>query len=536
MSSKRQGISRRSIVGAIGTVPLIGCGSQLSPDAGTGSASSTSLGASTTGKGSSISSDSTSSAIATSDSPSGSSSADSDSSSATGKSEIVDVAVIGAGMSGLVAARALRRQGRSVRVLEARERVGGRVMDHEVVPKVFVEGGAQWVTPAQTAIWGLAKELGVKAIIAQVPGKTRFRFEGLIFDEERMEENAQVKRLRGELDSLASKLSVDAPWASPQAEILDSKTVAQWLTEKKATAETMQSFTLSLAMILGDIREISLLYFLFYIASAGGLEKLERDAQSHRFAGGPEQLARKMAAELDGLIWTSCPVSALVQGQDSVVVHSARGAVEARQVVLALSPAEAKKFSFTPPLPAQRKELQEQWTMRPGTKLHLVYERPFWRDLGLSGTLMTDLPITAFAVDASPPDASVGVLVVFPNEEVLPSTKADRQKSLTAEVKTLLGKDTPTPKAYVETLWEQQGWISGCTSPLGPGVLSQLGAALRQDVGRLHWAGTESSVFWCGYMEGAVRSGQRAAEQVGKALGPKELRVEPPALTRSPMG
>lgn len=514
MRQKPQGITRRSLVSAIGTAPLFSCRSSTLPRPdNTADPTTTDASAPTNSW--------TSENTASSPALTSSASTGSDATPTTGESgnpTLVDVVVVGAGLSGLVAARRLAASGYRVQILEARNRVGGRIMDHTLPGGVIAEGGAQWISPTQTAILGLAQELGVKTFSARVPGKTRFRLEGLVFDEAQQEDSAQVKKIRADLDALASTISVEAPWLAPNAKELDSITVAQWLSKQGASNETLQTMSLSVAMFLGDINKISLLYFAFYIASAGGMHQLEHEAQSLRLVGGPEQLASKMAASLSPSIQKNSPVTLVTHDQDRVIVHTEKASYQAKQLVLAINPRQARHIRFNPPLPPKRSQLQERWVMNPGVKLHVVYPNAFWRDSNLSGTIVTDLPICAFAVDASPPEAELGVLAIFPNDQALPDSATKRKRQVYAEMREVFGSGAPDPIAYVETHWGQEPWIAGCTSPLGPGVITQAGASLRESIKNIHWAGTESSALWCGYMEGAVRAGDRAAKQARQAL------------------
>mgnify|MGYP000610037625 CR=1 FL=1 len=430
----------------------------------------------------------------------------------------VDVVVIGAGLSGLTAARALQSAGYSVRVLEARDQVGGRTMDWDVGNGAVAEGGAQWVGTSQTAILQLAEELGVQTFPASVPGNTRYHFEGFTFDEPPAAPSDEVLQLRAELDALASTVPIDAPWDAPNAAALDSQTAEQWLMAQGASNEATDELRLSIAVFLGDTNALSLLYLAFYVASAGSFEALESGAQSHRIVGGPQQLSVLMADALSESVVVSSPVASIEDEGDFVRITSEQATLTARRVIVAMPPSDAARIDFDPPLPAMRTQLQTEWVANPGVKQHLVYDTPFWRDEGLSGTAVSDLPITALTFDASPADGSVGVLVVFPNDDALPASADDRQSALVAEVTTLFGKAAANPNAYFEALWEDEGWISGCVSPLPPGVLTQAGAALRAPVGRIHWAGTETAQIWSGYMDGAIRSGQRAALEVATAL------------------
>jgi monoamine oxidase len=150
-----------------------------------------------------------------------------------------------------------------------------------------------------------------------------------------------------------------------------------------------------------------------------------------------------------------------------------------------------------------------------------VYATPFWRGDGLSGLAVSDTGAVALSFDATPGAApqGVGVLVAFVSEAGCGASPPARRAAIVAGVRALFGPGAAHPLAFVETRWAQEPLTAGCVSPLAPGVLTRGGAALRAPIGSLHFAGTETSPVWCGYLEGAVRAGRRAAAEVDAALG-----------------
>lgn len=428
-----------------------------------------------------------------------------------------DVVIIGGGLSGLTAARSLAQAGYSVRVLEARPHVGGRTTDWNLNPGIVAEAGAQWVGVTQTAILQLAEELGVETFPADVEGNTRLHFEGTTFDTPASAPSAEVLALHAELDALAQSIPVEAPWSAPDAAALDSQTAEAWLMGQNPSADAASELRLSISIWLGDPSELSLLHLAFYIASAGSVEALEVGAQSHRFVGGPQQLSTLMAEALGDDVQTDAAVLSIEEQDDRIEVVTDTGSITARRVVVAMAPSDADRIAFDPPLTDLRQQLQSAWVSNPGIKQHAVYSSPFWREEGLSGTAITDLA-TALTFDASPPSGEVGILVVFPNDDALPPTEDARRTLLLEELTVVFGPEAATPIETYEQDWSNESWIAGCVSPLPPGLLTQAGAALREPVGRIHWAGTETATVWTGYMDGAVRSGQRAALEVGDAL------------------
>jgi monoamine oxidase len=431
-----------------------------------------------------------------------------------------DVAIVGAGLSGLTAARELRKRGVKVTVLEARPRVGGRTLDHPIGDGNVVEGGGQWVGPAHTRLLALAKELGIGTFPSYYTGKVVLSVLGLrLLRKEDEVDSADLKRVKRLLETLASTVPLDAPWSAEHARDWDSQTVADWLAKNTHDKETMQNFEINLATELGSPSRISLLYYLFFIRSGGSIQALDIDAQERRFKGGSQSLSTKIAESLPEHLVLGSPVIRIVSDERTGArVESKRLNVAARRVVVAMMPADTRRIEFIPELPADRRGLVQGWRGQPAIKVNAIYDKPFWREEGLSGVGVSDRGPVGITFDNSPPDGSRGALVVFLTDDSHPKDPGARKRQVLAGLAKLFGSRAKAPTAYFETDWSSDGWTSGCVSPLPRHVLTRFGPALRTPVGRIHWAGTETSEIWCGYMEGAVRSGERVATEVLTAL------------------
>ena len=431
------------------------------------------------------------------------------------KTRTVDVVIIGAGLAGLTAAVELRKAGRSVCVVEARERVGGRTLDYSIGGGHVVERGGQWIGSTQTEILSLAKELGVESFPSYTRGKTVLYLNGTRFLVDNMDNSTVVTEAKYRLDQMALMVPLNKPWTAAQATEWDGLSVADWLAGNVSDVEARQSIESEIQSFLpAPTQNISLLYFLFYVHSAGGLQALNVGAQELRFKGGPQALSKKMAQSLEDDLVLGSPVSKIIQTDAAAKVVSRRVCFIARHVVVAMMPTDIQRIHFAPALPQQRRALDARWQGAPGFKVNVVYSTPFWRAQGLSGFAINDDGPIQTTFDNSPADASRGVLLGFVSQQTAPMDATTRRQSILNALARLFGSEALTPQAYIEMDWSRERWTGGCVSILGSNVLTQYGAALRQPFHRVHWAGTETSDIWNGYMEGAVRSGKRVALEI----------------------
>ncbi len=409
-------------------------------------------------------------------------------------------------------------------VLEARDRVGGRTLNQDIGGGHVVEAGGQWVGPTQTHLRKLADELGIKTFktynkgksVSWVGGRRSTRAAAGL----RPADLLDFAQARAKLEALGRTIPLGKPWSAPRAEVYDSQTVASWLKKNTTTAGARSLFDLVLEGTLGSPDDVSLLYFLFYLHSAGGLDALENTeggAQDSRFVGGSQLVSLRLAAGLKDRVILKTPVLRVIDRPlKPVQVVAASVVFEARRVVVAMMPADTQRIEFDPPLPAARRELVKGWKGSPALKVNVVYNKPFWREEGLNGQATGELPLVGMTFDNSPPGGRPGVLVAFLNETAAARLRdpARRRQAVISDLTKYFGASALRPTGYVEMNWGAEKWTAGCVSPVGPRLLTRFGPALREPVGRIHWAGTETAEVWTGYMEGAVRSGERVAEEV----------------------
>ncbi|MEV3857468.1 FAD-dependent oxidoreductase [Streptomyces sp. NPDC050095] len=458
----------------------------------------------------------------------------------------VDVAIVGAGLAGLTAARDLAAAGKKVLVLEARNRVGGRVLNLSLPGGGITEGGGEFIGPTQDRIKALADSLGVATFTTYNTGKnvlfkdgkrTPYATDGLLGSVPPIDAaglaNAAV--VQGLLDDMAKKVPVDAPWTAEKAEEWDRQTFETWLRANAVIPSARFLMEVACTSIFSaEPRELSLLFVLFYIASAGNestpgtLERLTETAdgaQATRFVGGSQQVPLKLAERLGAdRVQLSAPVRRIARRSDGRYTVTADGiTVTASRVVVAVPPPLAARIDFDPLLPAARDQLSQRLPMGSIGKAIAVYATPFWRADGLNGQVVSDTGVVRSTFDNSPPDASYGALMGFIEADEMRAYDGASESEVKAEVLKdyvrYFGDKAATPTAFVLQRWNNEGFSRG--GPVAyapPGVLTQYGKALRTPVGGIHWAGTESSAYWNGYMDGAVRSGERVAREVVAAL------------------
>ena len=445
-----------------------------------------------------------------------------------------DVVVVGAGLAGLSAARGLAAAGASVVVVEARERVGGRVLNEDIGGGNVVEVGAQWIGPTQDRLAALAAELGVETFPTHTRGQNVFEYGGRLrrYSGTIPRINPlvllDVERAQRKLNRLARTVPTAAPWEAPGAERLDAQTAATWLRRNVVTSAGRSLLQLGIeAVWAAEPEDMSLLHMLFYIHSAGSLQMLfdtEGGAQQDRFVGGSQRVAIRMAEELgEERLLLGRPVRAIGHAPDGVVVRADGAEVRARRAIVAIAPTLAGRVSYDPPLSGFRDQLTQRMPLGTVAKCMAVYDEPFWRAEGLSGEATSDVGPVRLMFDNSPPEGSPGVLLGFlegNHARRLGRLPADeRREAVVGCFTRLFGPRAARPERYVERLWAEEEWSRGCYGCHMPtGAWTNYGPALREPIGPLHWAGAEIATVWNGYMDGAVRSGEDAAAEVLERL------------------
>ena len=458
----------------------------------------------------------------------------------------VDVVVVGGGISGLVAAHDVARRGLSVLVVEARDRVGGRVLNHRVRGGEVIESGGAFVGPTQTHILRLAEQLGVRTFAEYNSGRSvyissltgRTEYSGTVPPDPTILADAAV--LLSLIDQYASEIDVDTPWKHARAREWDAMSLGDFI---RSTAVVNPDGVANLIKSWcqpgfgADPHELSFLFTLWYVACSGDehhVGTFERNsdtanaAQERRLVGGSQLVPLRLASRLGDAVALDAPVRRIEHvsegGRRRVRVRTGRGTVSAARVIVAAPPPLVRGIDFDPVLPARRRRLLAHLDMGRLMKCDAVYRRPFWRDDGLNGFGINDSGAARTVFDNSPKDGTPGVLLAFVGgstwREYGTMKKDERRRAVLRGFADLFGEQALHPVEYVEQDWTRERWTrGGPTAVHGPdGSFRRFGPAVREPFGRVHWAGTETSTYWSGYMDGAVRAGERAAVEVVRRL------------------
>jgi putrescine oxidase len=444
-----------------------------------------------------------------------------------------DVVVIGAGATGLTLATDLVKAGHTVTVLEARDRVGGRLRT-ETIEGAVLELGGQWVSPDQTALIETLETLGLdtferyregNSIYVDASG-TATEFTGDIFPTS-PETQAEIERLINLLSALTDEVDPAAPWDHPRAIELDSQTFLSWLEENSTDPEARANVGLFIAeaMLTKPSHSFSVLAALLMAASAGGFQHLV-DADyilDRRVVGGLQQVPLRLAEGLGDSVILGAPVRSIHWTEDGVTVTADGVTVSAKRAVVAVPPNLYGRIEYIPALPWERQQAHQHISLGLVIKMHLVYETPFWRQAGLSGTAFSPYQIVHEAYDNSGFEETTGTLVGFISGEtadrMLSLDPAERRTQILASFASYYGPAALTPTVYFESDWVREEWTGGAyAASFDLGGLSRYGKTLRTPVGPLRFASSDIAAEGYQHVDGAIRIGHEVAAELAQSL------------------
>jgi putrescine oxidase len=448
-----------------------------------------------------------------------------------------DVIVVGAGVTGLTAAYRLTQAGKDVLVLEARDRIGGRLLNErhgqlgDAALEAEFEVGGQWVSPDQTALLAMIDELGLQMFSRYRTGDSLYvdrRGEARRFTEDlplAEETNAAIEQLTKTLDGLVAEMDPDRPWEHPDAAHLDSVSFSEWLRSQCDDEEACDNVALYVgpAMLTKPSHSFSALQAILMAASAGSFGNLV-DADfilDRRVAGGLATVPRTLAERLDGRIRLGADVADIEWTEDGAVVRVGDQSFAARNVVIAVPPTVVRRIRFSPELPAEHRMAREHQSFGLVVKLQLVYPTPFWREQGLSGTGFAPYQLVHEIYDNTPEGDERGFLVGFiaglNADAVGRLSPEERREQILASAASYFGDAALSPSVYHESDWQHQELTGGAYgTSFDLGSLTRYGAKLREPVGVLDFGSSDVAGLGFQHVDGAIRvGGEIAARLIG---------------------
>lgn len=446
----------------------------------------------------------------------------------------VDVVVVGGGLAGLMAARRLTEAGKTVHVLEARDRVGGRTLSEDIGGARFDLGG-QWLGPGQARVEALVKEFGIHTFPTWHTGKKILDLGGKISTY-----NSKIPSISplhlivlqvalSALERMRKRVDPAAPGTTKNAAALDASTVEAMSRKLIPSRRVRALFDVGVRTIFGaEPSEISVLYFLTYLQAGGGFLKLaeiEDGAQQDRFVEGAQSLALGLASPLQhqNRITFNAPALRITQSAQEIKIFTPQEIISAKRAILAIPPPFVGRIHHDQPLSPQRDQLSQRMFMGQTIKCIALYPRAFWRDAGFSGEVLSTRGPVDVVFDNTSHDLKHPAILAFIVGQhgrdlgLLPAP--ERRRIVLESLARYFGPAALTPTTFAEKDWAADPWTRGCpVANLGAGTQQPCGDSLRLPEGLLHFAGTETATAWTGYMEGALQSAERAAQETIHAL------------------
>lgn len=450
------------------------------------------------------------------------------------ETKLYDVIIVGGGFAGISAARELHRANKDILVLEARDRLGGRVHSVKILDGIDIELGGQWIGPTQDHMYELVKEYGIKTYPTYDEGycvldlnQKISRYKGLIPKVDALS-LLYIDRTIKNLDKMAKSISVDSPWTHPKSLEWDSLTLGSYLQKTVKRKKAYSILRTGLETVLAcSPSEVSLLHTLFYIKSGKNIDTLlniKNGAQQDRIKGGMQQIIQSMANNFLHNVKFKEAVHSIVQKDNKCHVNTSKATYHSKKVIMAIPPVLASCISYTPLLSINKRQMLQKIPMGTVVKCYAIYKKPFWREKGYSGEAVTDEGSPYQTIfDNGPAHSDYGVLMGFAiadrANKLMQNTLEERKEIMIKTLVKYFGQEAAEIRHYEDKCWADEEYSQGCYAGyLPPGIWTKYQDSLRTIEGHIHWAGTETATIWNGYIEGAVITGIRAAKEIKDLL------------------
>ncbi|CAM3770306.1 flavin monoamine oxidase family protein [Aquirufa aurantiipilula] len=444
-----------------------------------------------------------------------------------------EILIVGAGYAGIAAAKKMYAANQDFRVIEARDRIGGRTLTEDLQSGVTVDMGAKWVGPTQHLVWEWIKETQTETYDTYDQGKNLLKFKEKISSYTGTIPKIDPVSLIdlgiaiSKMNKLSDQISISEPWNHPKAKEYDAMTLATWMDKHIWTAKAKHLFEIGIQTVFAaEASEISLLFALFYFKSGDNMDTLisiKNGAQQSILKGGTQGLIKKIAAPFLDKIHFQEPVFRLSQHAGGIIAETDNLTIKAKKCIFTIPPVLISSVVFDPPLTQQKAQLYQRMPMGAAMKVYLIYPTPFWREMGFSGQIVSDEYPLKVTFDVGHADADQGVLLVFVEgndaRNFIDLPEDTRKKMIVERVEKIFGHQASQPIQYIDKCWTEEVYSRGCyTGLMGPNTLTQFGHQIRAPFQHVHFAGTETAEKWSGYLDGAISSGYRAASEVLKML------------------
>jgi monoamine oxidase len=450
------------------------------------------------------------------------------------RNQPTQVIIVGGGFSGIAAAKKLHESGVSFRVLEARDRLGGRVFTKTISEDLYLDFGGQWIGPTQDRMYELCQEYGIEYFETYNQGKNILDLRGKIKTYSGVIPKIDLLSLINldwlirKLERLARQIDLNSPWSHPKAGEFDSQSLADFLKKNSKTDPCFQVIRLGCETIFAcELQELSLLHALFYIRSGTSLDcliNIKNGAQQHRIKGGMQTIVDRMAKDFSEHISFNSPVRKIEKTDTGILVYSDIGSYSCQKVIFAVPPPLLDEIDIIPPLSQDKKMLLKNYPMGQVGKCFMIYKNPFWRKSGFSGQAVSD-DASPFQTlfDCSPVDGNFGILMGFAignrARTYFDLSKEDRESRMKSLLVSYFGSEASSCIRYEDFTMTDEIWSRGCFAALMPtGAWTNFQDAYRKSEDQFYFAGTEAATRWHGYIEGAVLAGESAASEVLHSL------------------